>query len=149
VRLTLSGGFAAPRARSDIFDLVTDELTLERGDFASPAFALSAAVRVAPRVEVGISTSYAGRTADSESRDFTGEDDLPILQSTTLDRATIMATGRISLLAPGRHGAAWIPTAWSLRGGRGARWYRLRQNEVRRPETSTSSRTRSNRRGGR
>ncbi|MBK6458856.1 MAG: hypothetical protein IPF87_22710 [Gemmatimonadetes bacterium] len=132
VRLTLSGGFAAPRARSDIFDLVTDELTLERGDFASPAFALSAAVRVAPRVEVGISTSYAGRTADSESRDFTGEDDLPILQSTTLDRATIMATGRLSLLAPGRAIGryAWIPrrVVPYVGGGGGAVWYRLRQN---------------------
>lgn len=131
VRLALSGGFALPRAQSDIYDLLTSDLTLERRDFATAAFALSADVRVVPRVAVGLSTSYAGRTADSESRNFTGEDDLPVLQSTTLGRATIMATGRLSLVAPGRAIGryAWIPNRVVpfVGGGAGAVWYRLRQ----------------------
>lgn len=140
VRLSLSAGYAAPRAKSDIFDFLTDELTLERGDFASPTFTLAAAFRVTPRAEVGVSTSYAGRTAGSESRNFTGEDDLPVLQSTTLDRATIMATGRLSLRAPGRSIGryAWIPNRIVpyVGGGAGAVWYRLRQRgEFVDPET--------------
>ncbi len=140
VRLALAAGFASPRGQSDIFDFLTDELTLDRRDFASAAFSFSAAYRVAPRVEIGLSTAFAGRTAGSESRKFTGEDDLPVLQSTTLDRATLMATARLSLLAPGRAIGryAWIPSRVVpfVGGGAGPVWYRLRQSgEFVDPET--------------
>lgn len=132
VRLSVAGGFAQPRAKSDIYDLITTELTLDRNDFAAPAFDVSAAVRVAPRVELGLSTSYTGRTAGSESRNFTGEDDLPILQRTTLDRMALLATARLNLLAPGRAIGryAWIPSRVVpfVGGGAGTVWYRLRQN---------------------
>lgn len=140
VRLTLAAGYASPRGQSDIFDFLTHELTLDRRDFPSAAFSLSAAYRVAPRVEIGLGTTYAGRTADSESRHFTGEDNLPVLQSTTLDRATIMATARLSLLAPGRAIGryAWIPrrVVPFVGAGAGPVWYRLRQSgEFVDPET--------------
>ena len=132
VRLALSGGFAQPRAQSDIFDFLTSELTLERGDFGAAAVTTSATVRVAPRVEVGISGSFAGRSANSESRGFTGEDDLPIEQTTSLRRAAIMAIGRVSLLSPGRSVGrfAWIPTRIVpfVGGGAGGVWYRLHQD---------------------
>ncbi|MCC6930770.1 MAG: outer membrane beta-barrel protein [Gemmatimonadaceae bacterium] len=132
VRLGVAAGLAAPRARSDIFDFITDELTLSRGDFASPAFTLTADVRVRPRLHVGVSAEFAGRTADSESRDFTGEDDLPILQSTTLDRAAVLATARIALAPAGRAIGryAWIPNRVVpyVGAGAGPVWYRLRQS---------------------
>ncbi|MBK6486148.1 MAG: hypothetical protein IPF98_04585 [Gemmatimonadetes bacterium] len=132
VRLALSGGFASPSAQSDIYDFLTEELTLERRDFASAGFSLSAAIRVAPRVDLGLSSSYAGRSAGSESRDFTGEDDLPIVQTTSLDRATVMATARLSLRSPGRSIGqyAWIPNRVVpyIGGGAGTVWYRLRQS---------------------
>lgn len=131
-RLTLSGGFAQPRGQSDIFDFVTDELTLGRGDFAAGVIGATAAVRVTPRLEVGINASYAGRSAGSESRTFEGEDDLPILQTTSLHRAAIMATGRVSLTSPGRSVGrfAWIPTRVVpfVGAGAGPVWYRLRQD---------------------
>ncbi len=140
VRLALAAGYASPRGQSDIFDFLTSELTLDRRDFASAAFSLSAAYRVAPRVEIGLGTTYAGHTADSESRKFTGEDNLPVLQSTTLDRVTIMATARLSLRAPGHAIGryAWIPSRVVpfIGGGAGPVWYRLRQSgEFVDPET--------------
>jgi hypothetical protein len=131
VRLTLSGGYAQPRGRSDIYDFVTDELTLERRDFAAGAIGASAEFRVSPRIELGLSASFAGRNASSESRKFDGEDDLPIVQTTSLLRAAIMATGRLSLVSPGRAVGryAWIPTRVVpfIGGGAGPVWYRLRQ----------------------
>lgn len=131
LRLALSAGVAVPRGQSDIYDLLTEELTLERRDFTSAAIALSAAYRVAPRVEVGLTTSYAGRSVGSESRNFTGEDDLPVLQTTNLSRVGVMATARLSLLAPGRAIGryAWIPNRVVpfIGGGGGAVWYRLHQ----------------------
>ncbi len=130
-RLALAAGYAAPRAQSDIYDLLTTEFTLNKSDFASATFNLSAGVHVTPRLEVGLSGSWAGRTADSESRDFIGEDNLPVLQSTTLDRTTIMATARLSLLEPGRAIGryAWIPNRVVpyIGGGAGAVRYSLRQ----------------------
>ncbi|HEX4935886.1 MAG TPA: hypothetical protein VFV33_22050, partial [Gemmatimonadaceae bacterium] len=131
VRLGVSAGFAQPRGRSDVFDFLTDELTLDRRDFDSAAFTLSAAYRVAPRIEVGLGTTFASRSAGSESRDFVGEDDLPVLQTTTLDRLGLMATVRASLAAPGRAVGryAWIPNRVVpfVGGGAGPVWYRLRQ----------------------
>ena len=60
-----------------------------------------------------------------------GEDDLPVLQNTSLDRATVMATARLALLAPGRSIGqyAWIPNRVVpyVGGGAGTVWYRLRQ----------------------
>lgn len=132
VRLGLTAGLSAPRARSDVFDFITEELTLGRGDFSAPAFSLSASFRVAPRVDVGLSTDFAGRTADSETRNFVGEDNLPVLQSTTLSRATVMATARLSLAAEGRAIGryAWIPNRVVpfVGAGAGPVWYRLRQS---------------------
>lgn len=131
LRLGISAGVAAPRGQSDIYDLLTEELTLERRDFTSAAVALSAAYRVAPRVEIGLTTSYAGRSVGSESRNFTGEDDLPVLQTTNLSRVGVMATARLSLLSPGRAIGryAWIPgrVVPYVGGGGGAVWYRLHQ----------------------
>jgi hypothetical protein len=130
-RLTIQAGFAQPRGRSDIFDFVTSELTLDRGDFGAGQFSGAVAVRVAPRVEIGVSSSYAGRSADSESRKFQGEDDLPILQTTELHRVLLLATARFSLLSPGRSVGrfAWIPrkVVPFVGGGGGAVWYKLRQ----------------------
>jgi hypothetical protein len=131
LRLSLSGGYARPSGQSDIFDFVTSELTLGRGDFAGGEIVAAASVRVTPRIEVGINVSYSGRSADSESRLFEGEDDLPILQSTSLHRAAIMATARMSLVPQGRSVGrfAWIPTKVVpfVGGGAGPVWYRLRQ----------------------
>lgn len=131
VRLKLAAGFANPRAESDIHDFLISELTLERRDFASAAFSLSAAYRVAPRIEVGFGAAYAGRTADSESRDFIGEDDLPVLQSTTVDRLALLAMGRYAFRDEGRAIGryAWIPSRVVpyVGGGAGPVWYRLRQ----------------------
>lgn len=130
-RLTVETGFAQPRARSDIFDFITSELTLGRGDFASPHVAAALAVRVAPRVEIALSSGYAGITAESESRKFEGEDDLPILQTTELHRVPLFATARFSLLSPGRSVGrfAWIPrkVVPFVGGGGGAVWYKLAQ----------------------
>lgn len=132
VRLGVSGGFAAPRAQGEIYDFLTSELTLERRDFAAPSFGASAMVRVRPRVDVGVSATFTGRDAPSESRDFTGEDDLPIRQTTEIDRLGLMAIGRLSLVDPGRAIGryAWIPrrVVPYVGGGAGAVWYRLRQD---------------------
>ncbi|MEP7346488.1 MAG: hypothetical protein ABI877_14550, partial [Gemmatimonadaceae bacterium] len=132
VRVALSGGYAQPRGRSDIYDFVTNSLTLERRDFGAGAIGASAEFRVTPRMELGLNASFSGRSAGSQSRHFVGDDDLPVEQTTSLLRAALMATGRLSLVSPGRAVGryAWIPTRVVpfIGGGVGPVWYRLRQN---------------------
>ena len=131
-RLAIQMGVAQPRARSDIFDFITSELTLGRGDFTGAEFAGALAYRVAPRVEIAFSGGYTGRAADSESRRFEGDDDLPILQTTELHRVPLLATARVSLLSLGRSVGryAWIPRKLVpyVGAGGGAVWYKLRQS---------------------
>ncbi len=130
-RILLNAGFAQPRAKSDIYDLFIDELTLSRSSFSQGVIGASLITRVAPRLEVGVSVDYNGRSVGSESRDFEGEDDLPILQTTALHRVPVLATARFSLLSPGRAVGrfAWIPrrVVPFVGGGVGAVWYRLTQ----------------------
>jgi hypothetical protein len=131
-RLSLSTGFAQPRGQSDIYDFVTEELTLDRGDFSGAQVAASLAYRFRPRIELGLGTTYSGRSVGSESRNFVGEDDLPIEQTTELHRVPIMATARLSLVSPGRAVGrfAWIPAKFVpfIGAGGGPIWYRLRQS---------------------
>ncbi len=130
-RLSIQGGFASPTAQSDIFDFVTDELTLGRSDFAGGTIGLSLAGTLTPRIELGVDVDYAGRTADSESRLFEGDDDLPILQTTQLQRVPIMASARFLLRSPGRSIGryAWIPARLVpfVGASAGAVWYRFKQ----------------------
>ena len=131
-RFAILGGFAQPRGASDIFSFVTDELTLRRGDFAGAMVDASVALRIKPRLELVVSASYTGRSARSESRRFVDLDDLPIEQTTALQRVPIMAGARLSLLPPGREIGrfAWIPTKFVpfVGAGGGAVWYRLNQD---------------------
>jgi hypothetical protein len=131
-RLAILGGIAQPRGSSDIYEFVTDELTLTRGSFAGALAGASLAFRIAPRVDLSLSASYAGRSAGSEFRRFVGEDDLPVEQRTELHRVPIMASVRLALVPPGRAVGrfAWIPTRVVpfVGGGAGAVWYRLSQD---------------------
>jgi hypothetical protein len=127
----LYGGFAQARAGSDIFSFITDELTLGHGDFGGAAFGAELAFRLRPRLELAFRTSYAGRNAQSEFRDFVDNNDLPIEQSTSLARLPITASAKLYLADRGRSIGrfAWIPARFApfVGVGAGAMWYRFRQ----------------------
>ncbi len=128
---SLYGGFAQARAGSDIFSFITDELTLGHGDFGSPSFGAELAFRLRPRLDLVFSTSYAGRSAQSEFRDFVDNNDLPIEQTTKLERLPVTASAKLYLMDRGRSVGqfAWIPAQFApfVGVGAGAMWYRFRQ----------------------
>jgi hypothetical protein len=129
--LTLRGGFAAPREGSDIFSYSTREYTLGRDDFDGPALGLDLALRLSSRLDLVLGTAYAGTSARSEYRDFLGDDDLPIEQTTIFRRVPVTASIKAYLMPRGRSIGrfAWIPPKWApdVGAGGGAVWYRFGQ----------------------
>src|SRR5690606_32532382 len=131
VILGARGGVGVANASSDLFDFVRQELTLSRSDFYGFSAFGDVAVRVLPRVDLLASVGYAGSSARSESREWEGEDDLPILQRTEFRRVPLTAGVRLYPLAPGRSIGryAWIPARLVpyVGAAAGGMWYRFRQ----------------------
>ena len=100
--LTVRGGYARASAGSDVFDDVTSNLTLDRGDFSSITGAGDIAVHVTPRVDLVLSAAFSRSHHASEFRNLIDNNDLPIEQTTTFERIPLTANLRVNLAPPGR-----------------------------------------------
>lgn len=131
VTLTVRGGYARASAGSDVFDDVTSNLTLDRGDFSSITGAGDIAVHLKPRVDLVFSAAFSRSNQQSEFRNFIDNNDLPIEQTTTFERAPLTANVRLNLAAPGRSigRLAWVPSRVVpyVGAGVGAMHYRFKQ----------------------
>jgi hypothetical protein len=133
--LTVSAGFARATAGGDVFQDVTKNLTLCRGDFDSFALGADIAVPLARRVEVMLSAGVARSKKSSEYRDFVETVDgvdVPIRQTNTFERVPLTVNVKFDLLPPGRSvgSLAWIPNRIVpyVGGGVGAMHYRFIQD---------------------
>lgn len=121
--VTVRVGYAQPQASSDIFGYSTSLFTLSKKDFAAAEFGVDLAFPAGDHLEWVFSLDAAQRTANSEYRDWTGSDGLPIAQKTTLTRVPLLAGARWWLRPQGRRigSLAWVPSRWapfvSLQGG--------------------------------
>lgn len=126
------GGIGVANAGSDIFDFTYEELTVSESDFTGLSTFADIGYRVMSRMDLVASLGYVGSTVDSESRDFEGTDDLPILQSTEFRRVPLTAGVRVFPLGTGRQigSYAWIPAKMVpyLGASAGGMWYRFRQS---------------------
>ena len=129
--LGLRAGFAQPTASSDIFEFVTDELSLGKSDFASASFELDLAFRLFERLDVVFGSAYSGSDSQSDFRRFVDNNDLPIEQTTSFARVPVTASAKLYLMDRGRSVGryAWIPSTFApyIGAGGGAMWYRFRQ----------------------
>lgn len=130
-RLSVHAGYARAFARSEVFDFVIGNLTLERGAFSGPSVGGEFALSVAPRLDVALNLDYSSAIAQSEDRGYLDNNNLPIEQSTSFRRMPLTANARLYLVPRGRAvgSLAWIPARvvpWVGAGG-GALWYRFRQ----------------------
>lgn len=131
VTVSVRGGQHFARADGDLYDLFIDELTLERGDFSGATAALDLGLVVTPNIDVVASIGRSWSSSRSEFRDWVGEDDLPIEQTTSLQRTPLTATLKVYPLARGRRvgSNAWIPARFTpfVAIGAGALHYDLEQ----------------------
>src|SRR5687767_10156535 len=136
--LTLRVGPMLYSANSDVFDFLTDTLTLSRGDFRAPAFGAELVLMPSSRLDGVLGFMTSATETKSEFRNWVDEgptpsedDDLPIEQVTRLRTIPVTASVRYLLVPRGRRVSrlAWLPRSAVpyLGGGAGVTWYRLRQ----------------------
>lgn len=126
----LGGSF--PRADSQIFDFVTEQLTLDRDDFRAMVFGVDLAFRLNDYLDVVAGFDYSRSTSSSEVRDFVDESNLPITQQTRFSRLPLTGTARFFPAGKGEQVGqyAWIPrrVAPYIGAGGGVTWYQFQQS---------------------
>ena len=127
----IRGGFDRASANSDIFEFVTDELTLDRSDFSGLNISADLAYRIQPRLDLAFSAGYSGSRTPSEFRRYVGTDDLPITQTTKFVRIPITASLKAYLTPRGEKigSLAWIPSRFApyIGAGGGAMHFTFEQ----------------------
>lgn len=112
VSLGVRGEWLFASAGSDLFDFVTEQLTLEKSSFNSPAFGLDVAFTLNDRLDLVTGFDIAKSTTPSEYRDFVDNQNLPIQQTTSLRQSNIFGSLKFALIPRGRTISrfAWIPS---------------------------------------
>ena len=127
----IRGSWVFARAGSDLFDFVTDQLTLEKKHFNTPAFAADVAFNLSSRLQVEGGFEVARMERPSEYREFVDNNLLPIEQTTALNTTHVMGGIRYALLPRGREVSrlVWVPTKVVpyVGAGAGAVFYQFRQ----------------------
>jgi opacity protein-like surface antigen len=130
-QFTVRAGPDLPRAHGAVFDFITTELKVDRGDFRAPAVSGELALLLGSRWDLAVSLGVAQSTTHSDYDRFIGDDGLPIEQTTKLRTMPGAVTLRFQPLARGRTVShlAWVParTTPYIGGGAGVTWARLEQ----------------------
>ena len=121
VTLGVRGGWAVPRAESEIFVFTTEQLTVNRSDLSGFAVQVDLAARVQDRIDVVLSVGHSQSSILSEFRDFVDTDDLPIEQTTDFRRTPVTIGVKAFLKDRGRSVSrfAWVPSSWAPYVGAG------------------------------
>lgn len=120
-----------PNAASNLFDMVTRELTLEKKDFRSPTFGIDFGVKVQTKYAIVFSWEYSQASPVSESRPYVDQQGNPIVQTTHFRTMPFTATFRYYPLKTGEKVGSyvWIPSrvAPYIAGGGGFMRYSFTQ----------------------
>ncbi len=109
--ITVDGGFLFASAGSDLYDFISEQLTVDKKSFNTPVIGGRFGVAISPRLELAVLYEHAKSQTASEYRDFIDNHGLPITQTTMRQDDQVAATVRWSLLPSGRRISrfAWIP----------------------------------------
>jgi hypothetical protein len=109
--LGVRGNWFMARADSDIFEFVTEHLTLERSSFNAPTFGVELGINVTQRLDIVLGFDAGKSSTPSEYRALVDNNRLPIEQTTEMKEFDAFATIRYSLMPKGRSISrlAWIP----------------------------------------
>lgn len=124
-------GYSMALASSEVFDFTQEQLTVSRSDFDAVAWGADVGIRITPRVDVTFGLARSSTTINSEFRDWVGDDDLPIEQTTDFVRMPFTLGIKAYLRDRGRSIGqfVWIPRSLSPFVGASAGWvwYRFEQ----------------------
>jgi hypothetical protein len=127
----IQGGWSFASASGEIFDFVTEQLTVDKGDFNAPALLIDFAIDIHPHLAAAFRFEYSKATIESEFREWVDQDDDPIVQTTHYSKIPLTANLKVYLRPRGREISrfAWVPysVAPYVGGGGGLLWYRFEQ----------------------
>ena len=120
-----------PRLCHDVYRFVERELTIDRGDFNSAAFATDVGIALSSRADAVVGVDFSRASIASEYRDFVDNNRLPIEQTTSLQELNLTGSIRFALTPRGREISrlAWVPgtVVPYVGGGGGMMWYEFKQ----------------------
>lgn len=130
--ITLRGGYSHAQAGSDLYDEMTQTLTLSKKDFSGATFGAELAFPVTSSLDLSFDAAVMSTNAPSHYRNFVDNNNGEIQQTTGLSRVPLAVNARLYLTPPGRSIGkfAWIPntfTPW-IGGGAGVMYYRFHQD---------------------
>ena len=129
--VSIRGGWLFPRAESDLYDFVGDQLTIDPPDFRAGTFNTELGVALAPSFAVEGGLDLNRRSIASEYRHFIGSDGQPIAQHTKLDQTGLFVGVRYTPTQYGRRISrfAFIPgrVVPYVGGGFSASYYTFQQ----------------------
>jgi hypothetical protein len=130
--IAVRGSWNIARAGSDLFDFVTDQLTIDKSDFSAPGIGGDISFALNPRLDVEGGVFFAKSSHGSEYRDLVDNNLLPISQSTALKTVQFTASLKYALVPRGRDVSrfAWVPSRVVpfVGAGGGAVFYDFRQS---------------------
>jgi hypothetical protein len=120
------GNWVIASAGSDIYDFVTEHLTIDKSDFNTASFSMDVSVFAMPQFDIvggfeaartGIDSEYRGYSETVRGSSVT----IPISQTTELQQMHFTASARFGLLPRGRQISrlAWIPRTFVPYAGAG------------------------------
>jgi len=125
------GGWAFNRAEGEIYDFLTDQLTLETFDFSGPAFTVDFSWRLKSWMDVVFGVEVTGHKEKSEDRYFTDALGNPVVQKTQLLQVPLTLSLKLYPIGRGHQVGtyAWVRKTFVpyVGGGIGGTWYELKQ----------------------
>jgi hypothetical protein len=129
--VSAGGTYLFPRAGGQLFTFVTNQLTLDRRDFQTPAMVAQVGIRVTSRISFSADLEFSENRLRSEFRGSIDNFGLPIQQTTKLAQQSVGASVKWLLVDPGRSISrlAYVPrnVIPYVGGGGGMLHYELQQ----------------------
>ena len=125
-------GIFSPEADSDLFDMITEELTLDKNDFRTWNFGIDLGFNMLESFDLVVSLDYSKKTKNSEFRDYIDEQELPITQGTKFSQTPLTIGLKYLFIPRGRQIGqySWLPSRFVpyVSGGVGVLWYEFSQH---------------------
>ena len=129
--IAVRGSWLFASANSDLFDFVTDQLTIDKKDFNAPGLGAYFSLALNSRIDVQFGYEYQKTDKPSEYRDLVDNNFAAIEQSTSLKTSQAVASIRYSLTPRGRDVSrfAYVPSRFVpyVGAGGGALYYDFMQ----------------------
>jgi outer membrane protein W len=130
--VTQRGGYSHASAGSDLFDEVTQNLTLKKSDFSGFSAGVEMAIATSGNLDLALDVGLMRTNTPSHYRTLVDNNNAEIQQSTQLTRVPLAVDAKYYLAPRGRSigSFAWIPSAVTpfVGAGAGMMWYRFRQS---------------------